>query len=130
VAKNDDFHRVRPEHRHAHRGHQPGGDRRRGRARGDRPREKEIYRAQALEMGKPEAVVDKIVEGKIDKFFKENCLMDQAVRPRSRDERSPTCSTRLIGKIGENLTIQALRALSGGGVPVVSRPATSASCSS
>ena len=41
-------------------------------------KEKEIYRAQALEMGKPEKMIDKIVEGKLTKFFKENCLLNQA----------------------------------------------------
>lgn len=41
-------------------------------------KEKEIYRAQALEMGKPEKMLDKIAEGKLNKFFKENCLMQQA----------------------------------------------------
>jgi len=41
-------------------------------------KEKEIYRAQALELGKPEKMLDKIAEGKLNKFFKENCLMHQA----------------------------------------------------
>lgn len=41
-------------------------------------KEKEIYRAQALEMGKPEKMIDKIAEGKLNKFFKESCLMSQA----------------------------------------------------
>ena len=40
--------------------------------------EKEIYRQQALESGKPEKVIDKIVEGKIDKFYSEVCLLEQA----------------------------------------------------
>ncbi len=40
-------------------------------------KEKEIYRAQALETGKPQQVVEKIAEGKLNKFFKENCLMNQ-----------------------------------------------------
>ncbi len=40
-------------------------------------REKEIYGAQALEMGKPENIVEKIVEGKLKSFFKESCLMNQ-----------------------------------------------------
>jgi len=40
-------------------------------------KEKEIYRAQALEMGKPENVLDKIVEGKLKKFYQDNCLMNQ-----------------------------------------------------
>ncbi|HEX6802032.1 MAG TPA: translation elongation factor Ts, partial [Candidatus Binatia bacterium] len=41
-------------------------------------KEKEIYRQQALESGKPEKVIDKIVEGKIDKFYSEVCLLEQA----------------------------------------------------
>lgn len=40
-------------------------------------REKEIYRTQVLESGKPENLVDRIVEGKLSKFYKENCLVEQ-----------------------------------------------------
>jgi len=40
-------------------------------------REKQVLRAQALEEGKPEKVVDKMVEGRIEKYFKENCLLEQ-----------------------------------------------------
>lgn len=40
-------------------------------------KERDIYKAQALESGKPEKVVDKIVEGKIDKFLQQICLEDQ-----------------------------------------------------
>jgi len=68
-------------------------------------REKEIYQAQALEMGKPENVVPKIVEGKMNKFFKDNCLLNQ---PYVRD---PELSiedllNELIAKIGENISIR------------------------
>ena len=68
-------------------------------------REKEIYQAQALEMGKPESVVPKIVEGKMNKFFKDNSLLNQ---PYVRD---PELSiedllNELIAKIGENITIR------------------------
>jgi elongation factor Ts len=41
-------------------------------------KEKEIYRAQALESGKPEKVLDKIIEGKLAKFYQEVCLLEQA----------------------------------------------------
>ena len=41
-------------------------------------KEKEIYRQQALETGKPEKVVDKIVEGKLERFYSEACLLEQA----------------------------------------------------
>ncbi|PRR80260.1 Elongation factor Ts [Clostridium liquoris] len=40
-------------------------------------KEKEIYRVQALNEGKPEKIVDKIVEGRIQKYYKENCLIEQ-----------------------------------------------------
>ena len=68
-------------------------------------REKEIYQAQALETGKPENVVSKIVEGKMNKFFKDNSLLNQ---PYVRD---PELSiedllNELIAKIGENITIR------------------------
>ena len=44
----------------------------------DLEKEKAIYRQQALETGKPEKVVDKIVEGKIERFYSEVCLLEQA----------------------------------------------------
>ena len=68
-------------------------------------KEKEIYRAQALEMGKPEKVVEKIVEGKIDKFFKDNCLLNQAY-VRDPDMTISDLLNDLIAKIGENITIK------------------------
>ena len=40
-------------------------------------KEKEILRAQALNEGKPEKIVDKMVEGRIEKYYKEVCLMEQ-----------------------------------------------------
>jgi elongation factor Ts len=68
-------------------------------------KEKEIYRAQAIEMGKPEKMVDKIAEGKLNKFFKENCLMDQAY------VRDPNMTIKdylndVIAKTGEKITIK------------------------
>jgi len=39
--------------------------------------EKEIYRRQALEQGKPEDIVDRIIEGRMDKFYEQVCLMEQ-----------------------------------------------------
>ena len=68
-------------------------------------KEKEIYRAQALEMGKPENVIDKIVEGKLKKFFTDNCLMNQPY-VKDPDVTISDLLTELIGKIGENLTIK------------------------
>jgi len=39
--------------------------------------ETEIYQAQARESGKPEKIIEKMVTGRLDKFFKENCLVEQ-----------------------------------------------------
>ena len=67
--------------------------------------EKDIYRAQALEMGKPENVLDKIVQGKLKKFYQENCLLNQ---PFVRDPEISVADlmNELIAKIGENITIK------------------------
>ena len=68
-------------------------------------REKEIYQAQALEMGKPENVIPKIVEGKMNKFYKDNCLLNQ---PYVRDPELSVedLLNELIAKIGENITVR------------------------
>jgi len=68
-------------------------------------REKEIYQAQALEMGKPENVLEKIVEGKLKKFLKDSCLLNQ---PYVRDPEKSVedLLNELIAKIGENITIK------------------------
>ena len=68
-------------------------------------REKEIYRAQALEMGKPEKMIDKIVDGKLAKFFKENCLLDQAY-VKDPEITVGDYLNQLIAKIGENITVK------------------------
>jgi elongation factor Ts len=67
-------------------------------------KEREIYRGQALESGKPENVVDKIVGGKIEKFFQQVCLEEQEfIR-----ESGTTVIDRVksvAGKLGENVRI-------------------------
>ncbi|MFC1826060.1 translation elongation factor Ts [Thermodesulfobacteriota bacterium] len=68
-------------------------------------KEKEIYRAQVLEMGKPEHIADKIVDGKLQKYFKENCLMNQAY-VRDPDITVADKLNEVIAKIGENITIK------------------------
>ncbi|HET8921935.1 MAG TPA: translation elongation factor Ts [Candidatus Acidoferrum sp.] len=68
-------------------------------------KEREIYRAQALATGKPEAVVEKIVTGKMEKFYEENCLYEQHY---IKDE-SVTIGemiTQAIAKLGENISIR------------------------
>jgi len=68
-------------------------------------KEKEIYHGQVLEMGKPEKIADKIVEGKLQKYFKENCLMDQAY-VRNPEMTVADLLNEMIAKIGENISIK------------------------
>jgi len=68
-------------------------------------KEKEIYRAQVLEMGKPEKIVDKIVDGKLKKYFKENCLMNQDY-VRDSNITIEDLLNEMVAKIGENITIK------------------------
>jgi elongation factor Ts len=68
-------------------------------------KEKEIYLGQVLEMGKPEKIADKIVEGKLKKYFKENCLMDQAY-VRNPEMTIADLLNEMIAKIGENISIK------------------------
>jgi len=68
-------------------------------------KEREIYKAQALATGKPEAVVEKIVTGKMEKFYEENCLYEQHY---IKDE-SVTIGemiTQAVAKLGENISIR------------------------
>ncbi len=68
-------------------------------------KEREIYRAQALATGKPEAVVEKIVSGKMEKFYEENCLYEQHY---IKDEGITIGEmvNNAIAKLGENITIK------------------------
>ncbi len=68
-------------------------------------REKEIYREQALSSGKPEHIVDKIAEGKLEKFFAENVLLEQAYI-RDPEKTIKDYLTETIAKLGENITIR------------------------
>jgi elongation factor Ts len=71
----------------------------------DMEREKEIYRAQAAATGKPAPVVEKIVEGKMSKFYEEVCLLDQPFIK----EQSMTITQLIaqkVGKLGENITVR------------------------
>ena len=68
-------------------------------------REKAIYVDQAKQTGKPDNVIEKIVEGKMNKFLKENCLMQQAY-VRDPDITIADLLNELIAKIGENISIK------------------------
>lgn len=67
-------------------------------------KERVVFRTQALEQKKPEKVVEKIVEGKIEKFYAESCLLDQ---PFIKDDSKTVLEllNELIGKLGENIKI-------------------------
>lgn len=67
--------------------------------------EKDILRKQALNEGKPEKIVDKMVEGRIDKYYKEICLLEQPF-VKNPDVTVGELLTEKISKIGENLNIR------------------------
>jgi elongation factor Ts len=68
-------------------------------------REKEIYKQQALDSGKPEQIVDKIISGKMDKFFAEVCLLEQNFI-KNPDLTVQDLLNELISKMGENISIK------------------------
>ncbi len=71
----------------------------------DLEREKEIYRAQAAQTGKPAPVIEKIVEGKMSKFYEEVCLLEQPFIK----EQTVTIAQLIaqkVGKLGENLQVR------------------------
>jgi elongation factor Ts len=68
-------------------------------------KEKEIYAAQARETGKPEKVIEKIVEGKLKKFYEDSCLLNQAY-VRNPDITVADLLNELVAKIGENISIK------------------------
>lgn len=72
---------------------------------GDIETERRVYREQALASGKPEAVVEKIVEGKIGKFYGEACLLEQAF-VKNPDLTIQQLISEKIAKIGENIQIR------------------------
>lgn len=68
-------------------------------------KEKHILKMQALEMGKPEKVIDRIAEGKLERFFSEVCLLEQAY-VKDLDVTVGDLVTSLTGKIGERISIR------------------------
>ena len=71
----------------------------------DFEREKEIYRAQAASTGKPANVVEKIVEGKMSKFYEEVCLLDQPFIKEQTVSVGQLIATK-VGKLGENISVR------------------------
>ncbi len=68
-------------------------------------REKEIYRAKARETGKPENIIEKIIEGQVNKFYADICLLEQ-VYVKDPDKTVQTYLNETISGIGENITIR------------------------
>lgn len=66
--------------------------------------EREVYRAQAVEEGKPEKIIDRIVDGKIGKFYSEICLYDQPF-VKDQDQTVGDLITSAIARIGENIVV-------------------------
>ena len=67
-------------------------------------KEKEIFTEQAKSSGKPDNIIEKMVEGRLSKFFQENCLMEQAYIKDS-DKKIADLLTETIATLGENITI-------------------------
>ena len=68
-------------------------------------KEKGVYRSQVEEMKKPANVIDKIVEGKMDKYFQEICLLEQGF-VKEPDKKVQDLLTEKIAKLGENINIK------------------------
>jgi len=68
-------------------------------------KEKEILKEQALKSGKPEKILDKIVEGKISKFYTQRCLLDQPF-VKDTDKSVQQLLDELMGKTGEKCVIR------------------------
>jgi elongation factor Ts len=68
-------------------------------------REREIHRRQALDSGKPEKIVDKIIEGKLDRFYSEVCLLEQAFI-KDPDRKVSDLLQDAVARMGENIQIR------------------------
>jgi len=67
--------------------------------------EKEIYRQQALESGKPEKIVDKIVDGKLERFYSEVCLVEQSFI-KDPDKKILDVVNDAIARLGEKIQVR------------------------
>ncbi|MCR4430541.1 MAG: translation elongation factor Ts [Tepidanaerobacteraceae bacterium] len=90
-------------------------------SRGDVPdevirKEREILKTQAINEGKPEHIAEKIVDGRIEKFYEENCLLDQPFI-RDPDKKVSQLIMEKIAIIGENITVSRFTRYERGEVP-------------
>ena len=73
----------------------------------DLEKEKAIYIAQAKETGKPEAICQKIAEGKLQSYYKENCLLEQeSVMPDHEKKTISQLAVEVSGKCGEKVSVR------------------------
>ncbi|MFL2542487.1 MAG: elongation factor Ts, partial [Candidatus Latescibacterota bacterium] len=68
-------------------------------------REKGIFLEQAKNEGKPEHIAEKIVEGRLEKYYQENCLLEQAF-VKNPDQTVSELITELTAKIGEKISVR------------------------
>src|SRR5579875_1857817 len=71
----------------------------------DLAREKDIYRAQAAASGKPANIIEKMLEGKMSKFYEEVCLLDQPFIKEQTQTVAQLIATK-VGKLGENISVR------------------------
>lgn len=71
----------------------------------DLNREKEIYREQLKNEGKPAEMIEKILEGKMNKYYSENCLLEQAFI-KDEDKKIEDLLTQISGEIGEKIILR------------------------
>ena len=71
----------------------------------EKEREREIYRAQTLQSGKPAAVVDRIVDGKLEKFYSDVCLLEQPFI-REPGKTVEQLSKEVVARTGENVVVR------------------------
>lgn len=68
-------------------------------------KEKAIYREQAIQEGKPEQVIERIVEGRVDKYYQDVCLLEQSY-VKDPDKTVQDLLNDLVAQCGENVTIR------------------------
>jgi elongation factor Ts len=90
----------------------------------DFEREKDVYRAQAIASGKPPEIAEKMVKGRMEKFYQEVCLYEQPFIKEQTISISQLITTK-IGKLGENISVRRFARFKvgeGGETIAISRP--------
>jgi elongation factor Ts len=80
----------------------------------DLEQERATFAAQATDSGKPAEVIQRIVDGKLEKFYQENCLLEQAFI-RDPDITVGDLITQAVAKLGENIVVRRFARLEIGG---------------